>query len=164
MALINTGYLTYTELAEIQKLPTEDRYAKGPVAVIECVQEIPCNPCEASCAFGAITIGNPITNLPVLSGEKCTGCGICVSKCPGLAIFIVDKAYSETTATVAFPYEYYPTPEVGEIKIAVDRKGTEICEGKIVKVMNPKAFDHTPVVTVEIPVAFADEVRSIKRG
>ena len=35
MALINTGYLEYEELSQIQKLPSDERYAKGPVAVIE---------------------------------------------------------------------------------------------------------------------------------
>ncbi len=163
MALINTGYLTYDELNEIQKLPTEDRYAKGPVAVIECVQEIPCNPCEAACAFGAIEIGEPITTLPTLDGEKCTGCGICASKCPGLAIFIVNKVYSETTATVAFPYEYNPTPVVGDEVKGLNRKGEVLCDAKVVKVMNPKSFDHTPVVTIEIPKELADEVRNMKR-
>ncbi len=164
MALINTGYLTYDELNAIQKLPTEDRYAKGPVAVIECVQEIPCNPCEAACAFGAIEIGEPITTLPTLEGEKCTGCGICASKCPGLAIFIVNKVYSETSATVGFPYEYHPTPVVGDAVKGLNRKGEVLCDAKVVKVMNPKSFDHTPVVTIEIPKEFADEVRNMKRG
>ncbi len=163
MALINTGYLEYEELNKIQKLPTDDRYAKGPVAVIECVQEIPCNPCEAACRFGAIHIGDPITNLPACSHDKCSGCGVCVSKCPGLAIFVVNKAYSENTATVAFPYEYMPTPEKGMEVMAVNRKGEEVCDAKIVNVQNPAAFDHTPVVTVEIPKEYADEVRSIKR-
>ncbi len=164
MSLINTGYLEYEELKAVQKLPGKERYKKGPVAVMECVQEIPCNPCEAACKFGAIHIGEPITNLPALDGEACTGCGACVSKCPGLAIFIVNKAYSETSATVAFPYEYFPTPMAGEKKKAVNRKGEVVCEGMVVKVMNPRAFDHTPVVTVEIPKEFADEVRSIQRG
>ena len=50
MALIDTGYLEFDELKSIQKLPDDERYAKGPVAVIECVQEIPCNPCEAACS------------------------------------------------------------------------------------------------------------------
>jgi Fe-S-cluster-containing hydrogenase component 2 len=163
MALINTGYLEYEELSQIQKLPSDERYAKGPVAVIECVQKIPCNPCEAACRFGAIHIGDPITNLPTCSHDKCTGCGVCVSKCPGLAIFIVNKAYSENTATVAFPYEYMPTPEKGMEVTAVNRKGEEVCGAKVVNVMNPAAFDHTPVVTVEIPKEYADEVRSIKR-
>jgi len=110
MALINTGYLEYEELASIQKLPTQERYEKGPVAVIECVQEIPCNPCEAACRFGAISVGDPITNLPALDSSKCTGCAICVSKCPGLAIFVVNKAYGAATATVAFPYNIFRHP------------------------------------------------------
>lgn len=163
MALINTGYLEYQELESIQKLPHDERYSKGPVAVIECVQEIPCNPCEASCLKGAIKIGEPITNLPTVDFEKCVGCGVCVAKCSGMAIFVVDKSYSETTATVAFPYEYYPLPEAGSPVKAVDRKGEVVCDGKVIKVMSPKAYDHTCVITIEIPKEFADEVRSIKR-
>lgn len=163
MALVNTGYLEFDELSELQKLPSDERYAKGPVAVIECVQEIPCNPCEAACKFGAIKVGDPITNLPTCAHDKCTGCGICVSKCPGLAIFIVNKAFSETTATVGFPYEYMPTPTVGMEVKAVNRKGEVVCDAKVVKVVNPESFDHTPVVTIEIPKEYADDVRSIKR-
>ncbi len=163
MALIKTGYLELEELLQLQKLPSNDRYAKGPVAVIECVQEIPCNPCEAACKFGAIMIGDPITNLPVLSEEKCSGCGICVSKCPGLAIFVVNKAYTQHTATVSFPYEYFPTPKEGMCVKAVDRKGEYLCDAVVIKVMNPKSFDHTPVVTIEIPKELSDEVRSMQR-
>ena len=163
MSIVNQGYLEYEELAAIQKLPTNERYEKGPVAVIECVQEIPCNPCESACKFGAITIGEPITNLPIVAHDQCIGCGVCVSKCSGLAIFIVNKAYSETTATVGFPYEYVPMPEELEEVMALNRKGEVVCTGKIVKVMNPPSFDHTPLVTVEIPKEFADEVRNIKR-
>lgn len=163
MALIDTGYLEYEELKSIQKLPGNERYSKGPVAVIECVQEIPCNPCEAACLKGAIKIGEPIINLPTVDFDKCVGCGICVAKCSGMAIFIVDKFYSETTAAVTFPYEYYPIPKVGSFVKGVNRKGEVVCGGKIVKAMNPKFYDHTCVVTLEIPQEFADEVRSIKR-
>ncbi len=163
MALINTGYLEYEELKNIQTLPDEERYQKGPVAVIECVQEIPCNPCEAACHLGAITIGNPITNLPTLSGDKCIGCGMCVARCPGLAIIIVDKTYSDTTAAISFPFEYYPTPVVGEERNAMNRKGEIVCRGKIIKVVNPNSYDHTPVVTVEIPKEYSDDVRTIER-
>lgn len=163
MAIIDTGYLEMEELKALQTLPDEARYAKGPVAVIECVQEIPCNPCEAACSFGAIKIGEPITNLPILDAEKCMGCGICVSRCPGLAIVIVDKSYSETSASVTFPFEYYPSPKVGELRAAMNRKGEVLCQGKILKVINPPSFDHTPLVTVEIPKEYADEVRTIER-
>ena len=164
MALIHTGYLEYAELADIQKLPSAERFRKGPVAVIECVQEIPCNPCETACRFGAINIKTPITNIPVLVEEKCVGCGLCVSKCPGLAIFIVDLSYSETEAKVSFPYEYTPIPKKGDKVKAVNRCGEVICEAIVKDVKNPPSFDHTPVVTIEVPIAFADQARSIQRG
>lgn len=163
MALTETGYLTYGELCSLQKLPTEEQYAKGPVAIAECVQEIPCNPCESACPFGAIRVGEPITNLPKVDYGKCTGCGMCAAKCPGLAIFVVNKAYSDKTATVAFPFEYDPVPKAGDAVRAVNRKGEFQCEAKVVKVQSPASFDHTPVVTIEIPKELADEVRSIER-
>lgn len=163
MALIETGYLETQELKCLQKLPTVERYLKGPAAIAECVQEIPCNPCEAACKFGAIHVGDPITNLPEIDYNKCTGCGICVAMCPGMAIFVVNKAFSPATATVGFPYEYYPVPKAGDIVRAVDRRGDFRCEAKVVKVLNPAGFDHTPVVTIEIPKELADEVRSIER-
>ena len=56
--------------------PSDERLARGPIAVFECAQEIPCNPCESACKQGYIEIGEDITRLPVLD-ERCTGCGLC---------------------------------------------------------------------------------------
>lgn len=163
MALLTSGYLTYDELMEYQKLPDAARMKQGPVAVIECVQEIPCNPCESACPRHAIHVGEPITNLPELEEQRCTGCGLCVAKCSGMAIFIVDKSYSDTLASVGFPYEYEPLPKPGMSVDAVNRAGKTVCRGVIKKVQMPPSFDHTAVVTVEVPIEFADEVRSIRR-
>lgn len=164
MSYIQTGSLSYEELKSLRKVPSVERYAKGPVAIIECVQEIPCNPCEAACPAHAVCVGTPIVNLPCLAEEKCTGCGMCAAKCPGMAIFIVDKTFTDSTATVTFPYEYYPAPETGNAVHAVNRAGTVICDATVVRVMEPAAFDHTPLVMIEIPKKFADDVRSIERG
>ena len=82
-----TGALSAAEAASV--FPPSERAERGPVAVIECVQQIPCNPCEKACPFGAIEVGPDITNLPRLDLDKCRGCGICLSKCPGLAIFLL---------------------------------------------------------------------------
>lgn len=163
MALAQKGFLTIEELKKSTVYPSEERMRKGPVAIIECIQEIPCNPCEASCRFKAINIGEPITNLPHLDENKCAGCGVCVAQCPGLAIFVMDKTYSDTEGTVAFPYEYYPGPEKGQEVEAVDRSGRVICKGTVVKVQNPKNFDRTPVVTVAVPLEKVEEVRGIKK-
>jgi Fe-S-cluster-containing hydrogenase component 2 len=161
MAIANTGFLTYPELCAAQTVPDGARYAQGPVAVIECVQEIPCNPCEAACPHGALTVGEMITNLPRLDAEKCVGCAICAAKCPGLAIFIVDKSVSP--ATVTFPYEYLPLPQKGARVTAANRAGEPICEATVTRVLSPALFDRTPLVTIEVPAEFADDARDLVR-
>ncbi len=161
--LVYDGFPSLEEIKAANGFPSDERFGKGAVAVVECVQEIPCNPCEDACPFGAIHVGSPITNCPKVDYEKCTGCGICVAQCSGLAIFIVNKNYSETEATVSFPFEYYPLPEVGATVDAVSRAAEFVCKGKVVRVLNTKKNDHTAVVTVAIPKEHADNVRSIKR-
>lgn len=42
MALADKGYLTLEELKEnIAAYPSEERFAKGPVAVAECTKDLP---------------------------------------------------------------------------------------------------------------------------
>ena len=157
------GYPSLEEIREANGWPAEERFKQGPVAVIECVQEIPCNPCEEACPFSAITVGLPITTIPRLRQDVCTGCGLCVSKCPGLAIFIVDKSVGGGMAAVSFPFEYLPLPSRGDTVDAVNRACEFVCRATVVKVANPARNDQTPVVTVELPLEFADTVRSIAR-
>ena len=161
--IIYDGYPSMDEIKEANGWPDEERFAKGPVAVVECVQQIPCNPCESACPLHAIHIGQPITNTPQVDREKCIGCGMCVAACPGLAIFLVDKSYSETEATVSFPFEYDPLPEEGAEVDALSRAGEYVCKGRVVKVMNPKKNHHTPVITVAVPKEHADTVRTMRR-
>ena len=159
-----TGVPSAEELASCPGRPTEERMKKGRVACIECVQEIPCNPCEGICRFGAITIGDQITNLPRLHEEKCTGCGLCVANCPGLAITILDKSLSDTEGTVDFPFEYIPLPEKGDVVDAVNRAGEVVCRGEVVRVTRLKSYAGTAVVRLKIPGEYVDEVRSIARA
>lgn len=157
------GYLEVAELMEMNRYPSEERMKKGPVAILECCQNIPCNPCETACPFGAITVGNPITNLPFLDEKQCIGCGQCITKCPGLAIFVVDKSIGEGKANVSFPFEYLPLPQKGDTVQAVDRAGNIICDATVVKINNAKANDCTPVITIEVPEKLSDDIRSMRR-
>ena len=157
------GYPTLAEIKEANGWPTGERFQKGPVAIIECVEEIPCNPCEEACPFSAIIVGLPITEIPTLRQDVCTGCGLCVAKCPGLAIFIVDKSLGNGRAAVSFPFEYLPLPRTGDAVEAVNRASEFVCGATVTKVVNPPKNDHTPVVTIELPLEFADTVRSVKR-
>lgn len=144
-------------------IPSAVRRKMGPVACIECFQQIPCNPCEEACPRGAITVGKEITSLPTLDGEKCNGCGICMTRCPGLAIFALDETYGEASALVSFPYEYLPLPVKGQEVKCTDRLGQYVTDGVIHQVRTAAAFDHTAIVTVEIPRKYVMEVRFIDR-
>ena len=157
-----TGVASLAELRASPGYPSEDRLESGAVVVIECIQEIPCNPCESACRFSAIVVGEPITNLPRLVEDKCRGCGECIPVCPGLAIFLVNKTYSSEEATVWVPYEYLPLPEVGDAVDALDRRGERVCGGRVIRIANPERNDSTVVVTLAIPKNFSDQVRSFR--
>ncbi|MDI3538362.1 MAG: hypothetical protein PWQ41_574 [Bacillota bacterium] len=132
-----------------------------PVAVIECPEEIPCNPCETACPQGAIQIGNPITRRPRLDAARCTGCGLCVAACPGLAIFLVKE--EADTAEVTFPYEFLPLPQVGDVVTAVGREGQPLGAARVVAVRQVRTSDGTWLVTLAVPRALSSEVRGMRR-
>lgn len=155
--LEKTGIATPENLADVT--PSAERRAKGPVAVIECFQCIPCNPCQTACKRGAIKELKDINARPEIDHDKCNGCGMCVSKCPGLAIFIVDESYSDKEALVKVPYEFLPLPEEGSYVTGLDREGKPVCRAKVEKVQNTKAQDRTPIVSLVVPKEFSMAVR-----
>lgn len=129
------------------KFPEQNKLFKAK-AITECYEEIPCNPCSTSCPFEAITIGEDINKLPVVDFDKCTGCGICVYSCPGLAIFTV--ALKNEKAIFKIPYELLPYPKVDETWKAVNRDGLVIGEAIIKKVILKPKQDRTLLVEVEV--------------
>lgn len=154
------GYLSTEELKNRKLLPSEERLRKGRIAVIECIQDIPCNPCAIACKVGAIDKPQ-ISTPPTVDMEMCTGCRRCVGVCPGLAIFVLhikgDKGY------VSLPYEMSPIPKVGQEVILLDRAGVEVGKGKVTEAYKPIKDDTTYLVTVETPKPeMVYEVRAIR--
>ncbi|MGM0420764.1 MAG: 4Fe-4S binding protein [Bacillota bacterium] len=146
-----------------RNLPDQERLEEGPVAIFECFQEIPCDPCYYSCPLNAIEEFEDINDLPEVDYDACSGCAQCVSNCPGLAIFVLDYNYSEKRGVIRLPYEYTPLPEVGETVKAMDRSGAEVAEGEIVKVVNQPAQDKTAVVWLAVDKDLLLSVRHFKR-
>ncbi|QTA37133.1 FAD-dependent oxidoreductase [Thermosipho ferrireducens] len=126
---------------------------------IECPQNIPCNPCETSCPTGAITVGENINGIPHVDYDKCIGCGICVTKCPGLAIFLIQEF--EKSSIVGIPYEF-ELPDENEKVILLDKNGNEIGYGKVEKIVKNNRF-HTHIVFLNIPKGFENDVRHFKK-
>jgi len=158
--LLRSGLPGPDDLARVR--PSAERLIKGPVAVLECFQRIPCDPCASSCHRGAIAPFVDINDLPTIDAEKCNGCGLCVARCPGLAIFIVDETYAPGEALIKLAYEFLPQPEEGWMVTALDRAGRPVGRARVVRVQRPKTKAETPIVWIAVPKEFAWTVRHIK--
>jgi len=156
--LERTGIPTDDDLEKV--IPDKKRLARGPVVIIECFQKIPCDPCAISCKLGAIKPFKDINDLPIVDFDKCTGCGICISSCPGLAIFVIDMNYSVGKSLIKLPHEMLPLPEKGEDVYALDRAGGILGKAKVVRVLKIK--NKTNLISLEVPKSMAMKVRSIK--
>ncbi|MEG1912900.1 MAG: (2Fe-2S)-binding protein [Cloacibacillus sp.] len=158
--IFNSGILT--DHVEGAVLPPQEKWEqkKGGYVVIECPKRIPCNPCFTSCPTGAVLPFEDINDTPKINYDKCTGCGICVSRCPGLACFVIDMTYAPDKAVIKLPYELIPVPEKGQTVVCLNRMGQPVAEGEVVSVTEPSK-DRTYVVSVVIPKELADEVRAI---
>ncbi|MBN2604009.1 MAG: 4Fe-4S binding protein [Candidatus Thermoplasmatota archaeon] len=132
------------------------QYLKRGVAIVECIQHIPCNPCVDSCPFNAISMKD-INDLPVVDFERCVGCGKCISVCPGLAIFLVK--IKNKKALISLPYEFNPVPKLGDNIIALDRMGVNRGSALVKRVVKS---GKTSVITIEVDDSLAMEIRNIK--
>jgi len=157
-----TGFLSEKELRGGPGIPSEARRQKGAVAVLECLEDIPCNPCESICKFDAITVGEDITTPPLLTEDNCVGCRSCVPICPGQAIFLVDESLPDDKAAIEMPYEYRPLPQKGDIVIALDRAGQQIGDATVTAVKKTEKMDRTATVIIEVPRNWSMRARAIR--
>jgi len=159
---LQRGYNTRTELEERGIFPPDELLKSKRLAVIECIEDIPCNPCEEACRFKGIH-KETFTKPGQVDWENCNGCAACLLACPGLSVFLMEIRNGKGYVTL--PYEIMPTPEIGNNAELMNRAGEVIGQGKIVAPTYKALGDATPrwVVTVEMDDPdFVYEVRAIK--
>ena len=157
-----TGVPSGEDLKKV--LPSTERLKRGPVAIFECFERIPCDPCHSSCPTGAVLPFADVNDLPRVDAEKCNGCGACVAACPGLAVFVVHLDYSPEEALVKLPYEFRPLPARGQVVKAMNREGAVIGDGRVVRVQVASSRTATPVVWVAVARENALDTRHIALG
>ncbi len=160
--LIRDGIPTIENLQSV--MPSQERLKAGPIAITECFQNIACNPCMKACPHHAIEVAPDINALPKVDPERCIGCGICVSRCPGLAIFVVDLSLPEDKALVTIPFEFLPVPKKGQLVCGLNREGKEQGYFPVKRVVSGGKENMTWMLTLEVPKDLAMEVRGIKAG
>jgi Fe-S-cluster-containing hydrogenase component 2/bacterioferritin-associated ferredoxin len=139
-----------------------EKAAAGAVAVVDCREEIPCNPCEKACRKGAIVVGEDICRPPRYEPDLCDGCGRCVSLCPGMAVFLLDRSAGAGQARVTVPYEMQEEIVKDSEAWAMDKEGNPLGKGKIVKTAKMGRRDKTVLVTIEVPEEWALKVRGVR--
>lgn len=160
-SLLKKGYISQDEVTRFPGVT----HKKGLHPVIECTQNIPCNPCQDACKFNCIHIGEKLTSLPIVNEKAdCTGCGMCVAACSGQAIFLVNQDFDEEYATVTLSYEFLPLPKTKEIGMALDRSGKVVCTAEVLDIKTAKAFDKTNLLTIKVPKDMAMSARFYKKA
>jgi NADPH-dependent 2,4-dienoyl-CoA reductase/sulfur reductase-like enzyme/Fe-S-cluster-containing hydrogenase component 2/bacterioferritin-associated ferredoxin len=141
---------------------------EGVFPVLHCRQEIPCDPCAYACPLGLIDIDETdIRRRPKFVGpeigKKCIGCENCITACPGLAITLVDYRQDKQMPTVALAYEFLQESiKQGQTVTAVDTEGEVLGEVEVKSVQLAVKRDHTAVVKVEAPKAYAKRIAGIR--
>ena len=146
-SLLRKGYLSDEEVIKYPGV----KKVKGIHPIIECSQNIPCNPCQDACPVGCIKVGSNITTLPEFDeNTKCIGCGLCVVSCSGQSIFLIDEDKEEGFAHITIPYEFLPLPSKGLFGKALDRSGKIICDAEVVNIRTSPKFDQTSLLTIKV--------------
>ena len=94
---------------------------------------------------------------------ECINCGLCVSACPGQAIFLVNEDLEPGYGAVSLPYEFRPLPAKGEKGTALDRSGKPVCPAEIVDVKITAPYDRTPILTMKVPANMTGKARFFAR-
>ncbi|MDR1788661.1 MAG: FAD-dependent oxidoreductase [Treponema sp.] len=160
--LLRNGFLSDEEVLAYPGAAawTAEKLPRGIFPVVECTQNIPCNPCSDACPHGCIVVKpDQITALPAIDTAKtCAGCGLCVAACSGQAIFLLDTRERDF-CSVTLPYEFLPLPKAGDTGEALGRDGRKVCDAEVLRVRTAAAFDKTTLLTIKVPARFGMRAR-----
>ena len=141
----------------------------GVTPILHCTQEIPCNPCSATCIRGLIKIdANDLRQTPTFvhaapGQPDCGGCEQCVAICPGLAITLVDSRKDPLMPLVSIPFEFEADLlQKGDQVTVLDTEGAPLGELTVWDMLAPKFAGRTKIVRVQAPAEMAAQIAGLR--
>jgi ferredoxin len=137
------------------------------VASVECFEEIPCRACQTACPEEAILIGRVprLADVPILTEDKCTACGICVSACPSSAIVMLQEEPEKSVSKLVLPWRGARPWRVGEFASLLNRRGETLGSARVIKaseIADVQTSGKVQQVEVEVPTHLVWEARGLK--
>jgi glycine/D-amino acid oxidase-like deaminating enzyme/Pyruvate/2-oxoacid:ferredoxin oxidoreductase delta subunit/bacterioferritin-associated ferredoxin len=143
--------INFEPISYNQKIGSENFTGNETLAIINCDEDIPCNPCAISCKFDSIKINKNITQQPTINYELCKGCGLCLPKCPGRAIRMLQYNFTDTESLLTIPFEFEPYPKQNQKVSIVNYDGNFLANGTIQKTKPPKSKTDCGTISIIIP-------------
>jgi Fe-S-cluster-containing hydrogenase component 2 len=101
-----------------------------------------------------------INARPQIDFNLCTGCGICASICPGLAISI--RKLTGNQGELTLPFEFLPRPEEGSFVHVVDREGKRLAKAEVLRVRDRPSQNKTALITLKIDRQYLYDAAAIE--
>ncbi|MGK5088550.1 4Fe-4S dicluster domain-containing protein, partial [Bdellovibrionota bacterium FG-2] len=156
-------WIAPTDMATLRAfsgVPKKEHHKK-PIASVECFESIPCDVCKRVCPEGAIETGRvPRPEQPVLSEEKCTGCGLCAAACPSSAIVLLHERDAHSMSRLIVPWKKDRLCAEGDFVEILNRRGEVLGNGRAQERRN---LEGGALLAVDLPSHLLWEARSVRR-
>jgi len=128
--------------------------------LVECPQEIPCDPCASACSTGAISLERELCSRPRVREELCSGCLSCLEACPVSCIYLMEEVEGSSLLTLAL--DRLPRPRKGDEVILKDARGRELGRGRVVRSKKSRKDSGLCILTVRAPSDLAAITRTVE--
>lgn len=128
--------------------------------LVDCPQEIPCDPCVKACSTGAISMDEGMCGKPRITEGQCNGCLSCLEVCPVSCIYLMEKREGETLMTLAL--DRLPRLSKGDEVILKDGNGKDLGRGRVIKSRAAQKDKGLRILTLKVPAEVAGSVRTVE--
>jgi Fe-S-cluster-containing hydrogenase component 2 len=137
-------------------VPRQEHQTRA-VASIECIEEIECRLCEASCPENAISISR--SQGTFLNELACTGCAKCITACPAQIPVLIHEKEHQSSVQVTLAHPAGVSFKDRDLAQVVNRQGAQLGAAKVIQSSREEGW-----LKLEMPAHLAWEARGVRRS